>query len=165
MSAKTAAQAALEVYWNDDGFTPTPIDPIIIARAIGINVYTAPMENSTSGYIIKDNAGEPDIFVNTEHSAVRQRFTIAHELGHYFQQQETNHPEETYSYKRDELASCGADADEVYANQFAAELLAPEPVIRELHDAGCNAMRIAKDLHISLEATRHRLRNLGLYGE
>ena len=167
MRAARTAQAVLEIYGDGLDELVTPIDPVTIARELGINVYAAKMPNSVSGYIVKSDPGKaPDIFVNTEHAPVRQRFTIAHELGHYFHQIEKDgHEESTYSYRRDELSSCGTDTDERYANGFAAELLAPEPLIRQLKNDNKSELQIARELNVSLETIKYRMKNLGIVNE
>src|ERR1035438_1210999 len=58
---------------------PTPVEKI--AKALGAEVRFAPFDNELSGMVyVKD--GVPIIGVNSLHHPNRQRFTIAHELGH-----------------------------------------------------------------------------------
>ena len=59
--------------------TPTPVEKI--AKALGAQVRFSPFDEELSGMIyVKD--GVPIIGVNSLHHPNRQRFTIAHELGH-----------------------------------------------------------------------------------
>lgn len=60
--------------------TPVPIDQII--RDIGLPLFHEPMDDNISGYIEREN-GSYRIVVNASHAPTRQRFTAAHELGHY----------------------------------------------------------------------------------
>lgn len=154
------AQAVLEVYWGGYDICQTPVDPVIIARDLGINVYETRMPNDLSGCIVKEPERGPEIFVNSQHSPVRQRFTVAHELGHYFGRGQIGKDE--FYLRRDDLASSGTDPEEIYANAFAAELLAPEIVVRRLVGQGWNRLQIAKHLGISLESLGYRLITLGL---
>lgn len=164
LSPQAAAASALEPFSAPGGIIFTPIDPVVVARQLGINVYSSALPADVSGYIVKRNAtSAPDIFLNSEHSPVRQRFTCAHELGHYFAMLDRgeNAPD-TYVFKRDGLASCGIDSSEIYANQFAANLLMPEKVVRDLVREGFDVIEIARELHVSVDAMTHRMRNLGL---
>ncbi|WP_255785662.1 ImmA/IrrE family metallo-endopeptidase [Mycobacteroides abscessus] len=161
--AEAAAQAVLNAVRTDDGVLALPIDPVVIARGLGINVYHAPMPASVSGYLIKKLTSGPDIFLNENHSPVRQRFTCAHELGHYRKMFESDAlPPDQYFFKRDNLASCGIDDDEIYANQFAAELLMPRDAVTDLMAQGLERFEVARRLHVSPDALGHRLTNLRL---
>ncbi|PPH50207.1 ImmA/IrrE family metallo-endopeptidase [Rathayibacter sp. AY1E2] len=161
MSATLDARRALEEF--DGGAHSLPVDPVSIARSLGINVFTAALDNTLSGFIAKlADGGDTNIFLNSEHAAVRQRFTCAHELGHYFAIQKAQEPKATYFHRRDSLSACGTNSEEIYANQFAAELLMPEARVRELHRLGLDAYGLAKKFHVSFDAVNHRLKNLRL---
>src|SRR6266540_6445028 len=58
---------------------PTPVERI--AKALGAHVRFAPFDNELSGMVYV-KGGLPIIGVNALHHPNRQRFTIAHELGH-----------------------------------------------------------------------------------
>lgn len=163
MSAAVEAQRALDAYYGV-GQRPAPIDPVQIARALGINVYSLELENELSGMIAKlDPQGDVNMFVNNQHAAVRQRFTVAHELGHYFaNQQFPDADKRTYIHRRNSLSACGTYGEEIFANQFAAELLMPANEVRSLVDLGFDRTALAARFHVSLDAIGHRLRNLRL---
>ena len=158
------ANEVLDTYWRELSCDVLPVDPVKIARAIGINVYKSVMDPDVSGYIIKRGPElVPDIFFNSEHAAVRQRFTTAHELGHYFKRREMGPPHsERYLLKRAQLAACGTNAEEIYANKFAAALLMPESDIRFLDKMGYTNLEMANECRVSLESLEHRKRNLGI---
>lgn len=164
LNPQSAAASALEPFIGPNDTIFWPIDPVIVARQLGINVFSADLPADVSGYIVKrTESSAPDIFLNTEHSPVRQRFTCAHELGHYFAILNMgDRAPATYVFRRDALASCGTDGSEIYANQFAANLLMPEKVVRELAGSGLDVIEIARELHVSVDAMTLRLRNLGL---
>lgn len=71
-------------------------------------------------------------------------------------------PPQSYYYKRDGLASCGVDADEIFANQFAAALLMPRDAVVDLHHQGFDRLGAAERLHVSMDAIGHRYANLGI---
>ena len=63
------------------------------------------------------------IFVNSAHSTVRQRFTLAHEFGHHALRHRGS-----FDRVADLAAGAGSPA-EVQANHFAAEFLAPKNAV------------------------------------
>jgi Zn-dependent peptidase ImmA (M78 family) len=85
-----------------------------------------------SGLIHRRPDGAVVIGINANHAVTRQRFSIAHELGHLvLHQSEAFHIDERFPMDfRDERASQGTDEREIEANQFAAELLMPEVMLK-----------------------------------
>lgn len=77
------------------------------------------------------------IVVHRDHSPVRKRFSVAHELGHLLiHGYESPHADSSYQLRiretvryRDSTSSEGSTVEEIEANQFAAELLMPERAI------------------------------------
>lgn len=57
-------------------------DPFAIARAMDVEVFRGRMPQGTSGMIIKEAGEQPQIYLNESDAESRQRFTLAHELGH-----------------------------------------------------------------------------------
>tara|TARA_Y100000114_G_scaffold155435_1_gene179602 strand:- start:11536 stop:12066 length:531 start_codon:yes stop_codon:yes gene_type:complete len=110
-----------------------PVNVEWLSKSLGIEVKRDDLsELSLSGFAVHKN-GKRYIGVHGEEPLARQRFTIAHELGHLFL-----HKNESVSYDqggmmlfREEHAGNGGDAKEVEANKFAAELLMPEAELRE----------------------------------
>lgn len=86
--------------------------------------------DTISGTLIVQN-GMKTIALNQLESDLRKRFTIGHELGHYF----LNHGKkdgmklDTYKLYRNEESSAGSKEEEVQANAFAAALLMPRSYI------------------------------------
>ena len=72
-------------------------------------------------------SGEPPTGVNSLHAPVRQRFTIAHELGHaVLHAREGIHLDQAFRLRfRDQTSAMAIDPEEIDANSFAAELLMP----------------------------------------
>jgi hypothetical protein len=72
------------------------------------------------------------IVVNEGDREARQRFTIAHELGHLLLHRFTSpHADSGYKVRfRDGASSEGRIREEIEANEFAAELLMPRALIR-----------------------------------
>jgi len=104
-----------------------------IAKALGAEIRMSPLDDELSGMIfVRDN--KPVIGVNALHHPNRQRFTIAHEIGHLEMHraliEAQVHVDKTFprlpSLNRDGQSATGNNEIEIQANQFAAELLIPE---------------------------------------
>ena len=95
------------------------------------------------------------IYVNNNDPSTRQRFTIAHEIGHIFIEGEQEHVD----YRTDSNSE-----KELMMNAFAAELLMPVDVFKEKwYGFNKNIITIADYFYVSLSAVRIRARNLGLF--
>ncbi|MGU3654094.1 ImmA/IrrE family metallo-endopeptidase [Mycolicibacterium sp. A43C] len=139
---------------------PLPVDPFEIARNLGIIVKQEALDDNLAGFIVRENGGDVEIFLNMFDSHVRQRFTLAHELGHFFK----NRDEQNIGYvdERSELASSGADSTEVWCNQFAAELLMPASIVKKYWAEGLSVDDLRSKFKVSGPAIEYRLKNLGL---
>lgn len=155
---------------------PVPVDQI--AEAMGIWVVREPGPDDLSGFILKDPAGERTVIgVNAAHARTRQRFTIAHELGHFLLHEgEPLHIDRRnvgFRVKwRDPRSRDGTDPDEREANLFAAELLMPARFLEtdlpglagaSLLDDGVIAA-LAKKYEVSSQALTLRIAYLGYVG-
>lgn len=155
MPIKTA-KSLLDKYWKG----ALPIDPKKIAAIENIEVKPdrtfSQKELSGELMISKDNVVK--IKYNPRDSLKRQRFTIAHELGHYFLDHGNafRDPKENFSMSH-------YDYREVSANKFAAEILMPEAAVnilikqRKIRDIA----ELARLFDVSIRAMEYRLKNLG----
>lgn len=107
-----------------------PVRLSAIAEEFGVEVLKAPLPSGISGEI-RPSATQPGQFVirvNRNDISRRQRFTVAHELGHYFLHRDVIGSGVT----DDVLYRSGlSDAREAQANRFAADLLMPMPVVEK----------------------------------
>ena len=162
-SAERDALGLLRVAWAPDYPTlAAPVDPIYIAQGLGLKVYTAILDEGVSGMLVKRPALDPAIYLNKRDSKNRQRFTCAHELGHYVQRASTDDDAWEYVDRRGPSAAQGTNPDEIYANRFAAALLMPPAVVKHLHRMGFTAAEMAYRLGVSVEAMNIRLDVLGV---
>jgi Zn-dependent peptidase ImmA (M78 family) len=165
ISSSQARQEALRLIREHDIKTPpVPVDRI--ARALGIRVQFAPFDGDLSGMaFIKD--GVPIAGVNSLHHPNRQRFTLAHEIGHiclHRKEIEAQVHVDKGSLRRDTLSASGVDILEIGANAFASELLIPEPLLEivlagrsiDLEDDDLIAS-LAKRFRVSEAAMSYRL--------
>ncbi len=141
-----------------------PIDLKSILDEFNIQlVFDPDLDNQESGYI-SYNDEEWIIGVNADHHKNRQRFTIAHELGHYM-------------LHRIEIEKLGKISDailfrknetnrlEIEANNFASDLLMPEEEFRKKINDGTTIINdIAQYFGVSSLAVRYRAKNLGYGG-
>ena len=101
-----------------------------IVRKLGLRLIEADLGPEVSGLLVT-RPGDVCIVVNEGDREVRQRFTIAHELGHHLLRHQTVSGEHVHVDRgnlisqRGPRASLGIDPKEVEANQFAAALLMP----------------------------------------
>lgn len=155
--AKRDAEGIRRAAWQDI----LPVDPVLIARWLGINVLEAELDRDVAGALVKQSGQDPTILLNAVDSPNRQRFTCAHELGHFARR--SDQPD-VYEYvdRRNTLSAMGQDEEEMYANAFAANLLMPEDHVRRFHERGMNDLEMSLRFSVSREAIVNRLKNLGL---
>lgn len=145
---------------------PVPVDQI--AKKLGLLLVQLPAGDDISGAIIRD-AGQAIIAVNPTHHINRQRFTIAHELGHYFLHEGVGeHVDQNFRVAwRNTDSSKAVNWLEIEANRFAAELLMPTQFLRRdldsLQDISKRSVALlARAYAVSPEAMKIRLTNLGI---
>lgn len=167
--AETRALETIQKYWIDENDRASfPIDPYLIAERMGLRVeHRVGLPDDVSGILLKEPEDDaPLALINHAHSRNRQRFTLAHEIGHYTYIQETE-PQKLKTgiglvERRDELAGLGRDRREIDANTFAASLLMPEGAVRIWVYEGKTREQMARDFGVSLKALGNRLNTLGL---
>lgn len=144
---------------------PVPVDRI--ATAQGILIQKSPAKDEISGALIRKGK-KSFLGVNTYHHPNRQRFTIAHELGHFIYHDGMRlHVDEDFRINwRDADSSKAIYWDEVEANRFAAELLMPiDFITRDLRKTGVVDDSViehfANRYKVSTQAMRIRLASLG----
>jgi Zn-dependent peptidase ImmA (M78 family) len=159
--AERDAEAVLKTVWSQGApEPPLPVDPIYIAHELGIEVYIATLSEGVSGMLVKRPGVDPQIYLQESDHRNRQRFTCAHELGHYVASEGSDTIE--YVEHRALLASQGSNPDEIYANQFAAALLMPADAVKERWRERPNPALLAYDFGVSADAMNFRVVNLKL---
>lgn len=167
MSAdRAAARLAARGLIAEAGVVAAPVPVDRIARRLGVRLKYAPLDGELSGmaYI---SGGVSIIGVNSLHASTRQRFTLAHELGHirlHSDLLEQGVHLDHGTLRRDWLAAQGTDPREVEANAFASELLMPETLMlaalegREIDLEDDHAVDVlARRFRVSPAAMRFRL--------
>jgi len=151
--------------------TPGQINVKKIAKYLRVDVKAEDMDFDISGlFVIKNN--KPHIRYNKGEHSNRQRFTIAHELGHYVLHKESKpifvDKSEKIMY-RDVDSSTGEFRREREANAFAASLLMPKSFIQSLIKKAPKktddiVTYLASKFKVSEQAMNFRLANLGYVG-
>ncbi|MFC1404987.1 MULTISPECIES: ImmA/IrrE family metallo-endopeptidase [Streptacidiphilus] len=149
------------------------VDPERLAKGVGAMVVYQTMQNDVSGMLVRRGDEQKVIGVNGDHPRVRQRFTIAHELGHLMLHRGRPLILDTQVRvnRRDSVSSTATDREEIEANRFAAALLAPEQMVRrEIRDLQVTTSdelveKLAKRFVMSHAAMGHRLMNLGIISD
>jgi Zn-dependent peptidase ImmA (M78 family) len=110
--------------------TRAPIPVEELADALKIDVRYSEGSDDVSGALIR-NTDSVVIAVNSAQHENRQRFTIAHELGHFLLHRGTRvHFDEDFRIDyRDATSSDATKREEIEANGFAAALLMPERIL------------------------------------
>lgn len=154
----SAAAEVLRTYWDQQ--LPVRVD--LIAQRMGVGLFPR-AGMGYSGHFFAANApqnqtGAPAIVFNTNDSAARQRFTIAHELGHFVLGHGTS-PRDTSNV----FSSFAGSPNERAANKFAAHLLMPVDAIRMMISQGHSSTdALAEVFGVSTAAMGYHVVNLGL---
>jgi Zn-dependent peptidase ImmA (M78 family) len=121
---------------------PIPVEDIAKHYGFRVVLLDQPPEKF-SGIL---HRGKKAIGINQHHHPVRQRFTLSHELGHYF----LDHPDAS-DENFDEAETAERKIYEAEADEFAAELLMP----RELLKAALQENADVEALRTKFQVSRH----------
>ncbi|OCB50828.1 hypothetical protein A5722_32325 [Mycobacterium vulneris] len=171
----TDAKRAVQALLTRAGVTEPPVPVEQIARLAGAVVSYQPFDSDDiSGLLYRSADSAPVIGVNSANAKVRQRFTIAHELGHLHLH--SGHSlileRQMHINFRDATSATTSNREEAEANHFAAELLMPRNLLdqylsallagRPLADAAIVA-KLAQRFEVSRQAMEFRLSGLGMF--
>lgn len=148
---------------KEKGMCVTPLDVAKLAEAVlGITIVYKELDKDHSGYLEKVD-GKWICVVNSLHHITRQRFTIAHELGHFLlhqNDQSTFDTEAQWVKNRALMDFNGKDPEyekhESEANQFASDLLMPADVFNVVRIIKSN-IELAEYFNVSPAAIAVRL--------
>jgi Zn-dependent peptidase ImmA (M78 family) len=159
------------------GLETPSIDVEKVAQSLGIIIRFESTSADVSGALFR-RGGRAIIGVNPSHPHKRQRFTIAHEIGHFILHRDDLHMDEANAYPnesqvkdrllRDQVSAQATDPKEIEANRFAAALLMPAFMLGstltsfDIPLKQKDIERLAEDYEVSLQAMAFRLANLGV---
>lgn len=156
---------------NKAGIENPPVDVEAIAAQHRICIHKRTLPDDVSGVLERTAQGQNTILVHSGHLPERQRFTIAHELGHFFLSDRTGVIIDRAIYFRDTKSQQATDFDEIAANTFAAELLMPSYFVKREYSRLLGERRLtagddivgelAGVFKVSATAMSIKLQNLG----
>jgi Zn-dependent peptidase ImmA (M78 family) len=144
-----------------------PIDVQLLCKQLGIELVLEELDDDISGILVTKR--QPVIAVNRQHGRARQRFTIAHEIGHFMlhkTRKDAVFVDRSAIHFRNQVSSAGIDPAEVAANNFAAALLMPRTMlVEDLKSidegiADVQVIRLARKYGVSEQAMNIRLARL-----
>ena len=142
------------------------LDVASFAKTLGLKTYlTSELKDNESGALVKENDGF-SIYINERHPINRQRFTIAHELGHYFLHRDKLKKENqgiVDTIKAVEgmphitrIKGNGSNKEEKEANRFAARLLMPKSIFKRVYKSTNSIEEVAEKFRVSVQAAAVR---------
>lgn len=104
------------------------------------------------------------IYVNKTESPQRQRFTIAHELAHALMHGDElkDNPNLGIFYRKPLRDKIFESIEEQQANNFAANALVPETLLKKLYTSCKSHEILAKVFNVSRQVIDFHIQNLGL---
>jgi Zn-dependent peptidase ImmA (M78 family) len=166
----TIEEIATQVLQKSKAYrAPVPVD--LVVGYLDLATQAKGLADASGILVVENDRGV--IGFNAFHAPVRQRFTIAHEIGHFVlhvkAKQSRLFIDRSVAFHRDDESATGNDDEEIEANVFAAALLMPERLVREeikrlaldLDDEG-DLGTLAKRFNVSSAAMTYRLVNIGL---
>lgn len=166
LAKKGAESKATEILKRFD-VTEPPVPAENIARALGAQITYEAFEGEISGMLLRDE-DTLVIGVNSRHAPTRQRFTVAHEIGHILIHE--GRPIFIDRFVRVNFRDGESGIEEIEANAFAAELLMPHKLIYAAADRALLkhpeytpeelARLLARQFEVSTAAMQYRLINL-----
>ncbi len=159
------AKQKAEQFLCENGIDKLPVDPFAIAASQDIVVEVKPdAEPGVSGMLLRHGDTFGILYATHIPSEGFQRFSVAHELGHYFLDGHINHVLPNDGVHASQAGFVSADPYELEADQFAAGLLMPAAPFRSAltkHNPGFAAVESMANLcRTSLTATAIRYAEL-----
>lgn len=136
-----------------------PVDPVPIARRLGMSVLDSPLDQIVAGACVKEVGRDPTILLNEADSILRKRFVCAHMLGHAIERGGDDQYD-CICLRSSFLIS--SDPHEAYANAFAAALLMPPLFLARAHQEGKRCPELIIEFGVPQEVVHLALNSLNL---
>jgi Zn-dependent peptidase ImmA (M78 family) len=145
-----------------------PVSVEEIAEKLNLAIEYRKLDQAEFSGILIREGDQAVIGVNASHAPTRQRFSIAHEIGHYLLHEGSRvFVDRAYSVSlRNAESSLGTNLEEIEANTFASLLLVPDIFLLRDPDAADIDMenedgirRLARKYRVSPQAMTYRLLN------
>jgi Zn-dependent peptidase ImmA (M78 family)/DNA-binding XRE family transcriptional regulator len=141
-----------------------PVDVLNLCTRCGVLVLERPFPDALSGLVFAHEGGAV-AGVNSSHTETRQRFSLAHELGHFLLGHHERSSDYEHRFHIDVAEGTPPGFDwraERAANEFAADLLMPRRLIAAEFKQSQDPSKLAVRFCVSEIAMGYRLVNLGL---
>lgn len=160
MSSRQDDQDAADLI-HAGGATGVPIDIAVVTREHGIDLRTTGALPDTVGGLYYHGPIRDVILINSHHSRVRQRFSIAHELAHWYFRHTSGLGVSFTGIHHLDINDAKREAERE-VDAFAAKLLMPiHLLLDELSDCQDIGL-LARRFNVSRAAMRRRLCELDL---
>jgi Zn-dependent peptidase ImmA (M78 family) len=147
-----------------------PFKIVEFINDLGVIVTAADMPSYISGAVRKEDNGYR-IYFNDKNSSTRIRFTLAHELGHFFYDRDyldsneiidpSKQSERNFLFRKEEFSNSPEMREmDTRANQFAASILMPENKFIEIWQSENSPLKVANFFKVSEAAVIIRASNL-----
>lgn len=162
------ADATARDFVDRYGLKEVPVDPEAVARELGAVVVRQSSPEELSGMLLRRN-DHIVIGLNSEREPARQRFALAHLVGHLHLHRSRNLILDTVArYSHGNLPSMPTDREEAEANRFAGALLVPESTVRRMAQEADSRTAaqfvdiLAPRFGVTASVMSYRLMNLGI---
>lgn len=160
---ESARKAARTCQKEVGGAVGAEVDPFELAQALGMRVSIERLKPQYSGFISQEHGKQPKVLIQETEPYVRQRFTLAHEIGHFFERA-TLARDKDFSFS--DLRSVEKyDLHEFYADEFAGELLMPREPFIEAWQNDPSFKSLARRFGVSERAVAKRISRLRKTGD
>ncbi|MEW2518619.1 ImmA/IrrE family metallo-endopeptidase [Actinacidiphila alni] len=139
-----------------------PVDVFQAIEHLGLWLVFQPLDALLGAVLPQGDGG---ILITTERQPTIQRYTAAHEIGHW----QLDHNQLAFDTDRD-ILSPGANERERLAQWFASYFLMPPPLVHAMasrhsirphgYVSPAQAYLVARDMHVSYEAALRQMKNL-----
>lgn len=143
----------------DNDMYKIPADIVKIAKSNDIDVYEGDLDKKISGAIKYDKGTKKfAILLNKNDARTRQRFTLSHELGHFFLHKEILMSDEIHIDTMFRMP----DEKEKEVDYFAGALLMNKTLVEKMYQENKSIAELAELFDVSVSAMTVRLDVLGL---
>jgi Zn-dependent peptidase ImmA (M78 family) len=141
-------QAGIEM--NSNYYT-SPISLRVFCEHFGLKYLKLPLDKNTCGMLVRSE-DDKYIAINADHPYTRRRFSLAHEIGHYFLGHES---EISFLNNQNRF-------EEIQANKYASSLLMPDKLFYSVHKDQFTIKAMANWLRVSPVAVAIRCLQFGI---
>ena len=151
---------------------PSPVDLFETVQRLNGNIERVTFDNGVAGQIIRNGQDSFTIYIEKSHPPNRQRFSIAHELGHLFLHMgymvDPKKWASVGTYMDSAMYRFGHSEEESEADEFAAAFLMPRDEFRKiafayLYENAFQLQPIADHFGVSVISVKIRGRWLGFF--